>query len=195
MKVMVFDVGGTEIKYSVMDERMNRFDAGSVPTPQDTQEHFFNTIYALYAPHKDEVDGIAMALPGFVDANTGYVSNGGALLYNTGTQVGRLVREDCGCRVTLGKRQRRPARPAWSRCWRMQWTMFIIGTGVGGGIIANGQLVRGVHFTAGELQLCEHQRRRVGEYRKNHGLPVQHQISAQVVSRPQGPAPDAPHER
>ena len=38
MKVMVFDVGGTEIKYSVMDEQMNRFDAGSVPTPQDTQE-------------------------------------------------------------------------------------------------------------------------------------------------------------
>ena len=27
MKVMVFDVGGTEIKYSVMDEQMNRFDA------------------------------------------------------------------------------------------------------------------------------------------------------------------------
>ena len=87
MKVMVFDVGGTEIKYSVMDEQMNRFDAGSVPTPQDTQEHFLDTIYALYAPHKDEVDGIAMALPGFVDANTGYVSNGGALLYNTGTQA------------------------------------------------------------------------------------------------------------
>ena len=46
MKVMVFDVGGTEIKYSVMDEQMNRFDAGSVPTPQDTQEHFLDTIYA-----------------------------------------------------------------------------------------------------------------------------------------------------
>ena len=42
MKVMVFDVGGTEIKYSVMDEQMNRFDAGSVPTPQDTQEHFLD---------------------------------------------------------------------------------------------------------------------------------------------------------
>ena len=31
MKVMVFDVGGTEIKYSVMDEQLNRADAGSVP--------------------------------------------------------------------------------------------------------------------------------------------------------------------
>ena len=82
MKVMVFDVGGTEIKYSVMDEGLNRTDAGSVPTPQDTQEHFLDTLYALYAPHRDEVSGIAMALPGFVDTYTGFVSNGGALLYN-----------------------------------------------------------------------------------------------------------------
>ena len=101
MKVMVFDVGGTEIKYSVMDEGLNRTDAGSVPTPQDTQEHFLDTLYALYSPHRDEVSGIAMALPGFVDTRTGFVSNGGALLYNTGTQVGQLVRERCGCPVTL----------------------------------------------------------------------------------------------
>lgn len=137
MKVMVFDVGGTEIKYSVMDEQMNRFDAGSVPTPQDTQEHFLDTIYALYAPHKDEVDGIAMALPGFVDANTGYVSNGGALLYNTGTQVGQLVRERCGCRVTL-ENDGKAAAIAELRAGALQGccnaAVFIIGTGVGGGI-------------------------------------------------------------
>ena len=153
MKVMVFDVGGTEIKYSVMDEQMNRFDAGSVPTPQDTQEHFLDTIYALYAPHKDEVDGIAMALPGFVDANTGYVSNGGALLYNTGTQVGQLVRERCGCRVTLENDGKAAAiaelqQGALKGC--TNGAVFIIGTGVGGGLVINGQLVRGIHCTAGE---------------------------------------------
>ena len=153
MKVMVFDVGGTEIKYSVMDEQMNRFDAGSVPTPQDTQEHFLDTIYALYAPHKDEVDGIAMALPGFVDNRTGYVSNGGALLYNTATPVGQLLAEKCGCPVILendGKAAAMAelANGALKDCCNA--AVFIIGTGVGGGIIANGQLVRGVHFTAGE---------------------------------------------
>ena len=78
MKIMVFDVGGTEIKYSVMDEQMHRTDSGAVPTPQDTQAQFLDTVYRLYAPHKDEVSGIAMALPGFVDNRTGYVSNGGA---------------------------------------------------------------------------------------------------------------------
>ena len=63
MKIMVFDVGGTEIKYSVMDEKMHRTDSGAVPTPQDTQAQFLDTVYRLYAPHKDEVNGIAMALP------------------------------------------------------------------------------------------------------------------------------------
>ena len=113
MKVMVFDVGGTEIKYSVMDEAMRRMHTGSVPTPQDTQEHFLDALYQLYLPHKDEVEGIAMAVPGFVNTRTGYLTNGGALLYNTDTPLGLQL-------------------------------------GHGGGIIANGQLVRGVHFTAGE---------------------------------------------
>ena len=153
MKVMVFDVGGTEIKYSVMDEQMNRFDAGSVPTPQDTQAHFLDTLYALYAPHRDEVCGIAMALPGFVDGCTGFVSNGGALLYNTGTQVGQRVRERCGCPVVL-ENDGKAAAIAELRAGVLQGccnaAVFLIGTGVGGGIIANGELVRGVHSTAGE---------------------------------------------
>ena len=153
MKVMVFDVGGTEIKYSVMDEQMNRFDAGSVPTPQDTQAHFLDTLYALYAPHRDEVRGIAMALPGFVDGCTGFVSNGGALLYNTGTQVGQRVRERCGCPVVL-ENDGKAAAIAELRAGALQGccnaAVFLIGTGVGGGIIANGKLVRGVHSTAGE---------------------------------------------
>ena len=101
MKIMVFDVGGTEIKYSVMDEQMHRTDSGAVPTPQDTQAQFLDAVYRLYAPHKDEVSGIAMALPGFVDNRTGYVSNGGALLYNTATPVGQLLAEKCDCPVIL----------------------------------------------------------------------------------------------
>ena len=62
MKVMVFDVGGTGIKYSVMDEQLNRTDTGSTPTPADSQEHFLNTAGDLPA-HKDEVDGIALSCP------------------------------------------------------------------------------------------------------------------------------------
>ena len=153
MKVMVFDVGGTEIKYSVMDEALQRTGTGSVPTPQDSQAHFLDALYQLYLPHKDEVTGIAAALPGFVNNQTGYVSNGGALLYNTATPVGQLLAEKCGCRVLLENDGKAAAMAelaggALQGCCNA--AVFLIGTGVGGGIIANGQLVRGVHFTAGE---------------------------------------------
>ena len=138
MKIMVFDVGGTEIKYSVMDEQMHRTDSGAVPTPQDTQAQFLDAVYRLYAPHKDEVSGIAMALPGFVDNRTGYVSNGGALLYNTATPVGQLLAEKCGCPVILendGKAAAMAelANGALKDCCNA--AVFIIGTGVGGGVL------------------------------------------------------------
>lgn len=117
MKVMVFDVGGTEIKYSVMDEQLNRADAGSVPTPDDTQEHFLATLEALYRPHAAEVDGIAMSLPGFIDAEHGVVRGGGApsLLYNIGTPVGPRLAQRCGCRVFLETTARLP--PLRSCSW------------------------------------------------------------------------------
>ena len=79
MKLMVFDVGGTEIKYSVMDETLVGREKGSVPTPMTDQEDFIETLYALYAPHKDEVEGIAMSLPGFIDSVNGVCLGGGAL--------------------------------------------------------------------------------------------------------------------
>ena len=106
MKVMVFDVGGTGIKYSVMDEQLNRTDTGSTPTPADSQEHFLNTLREIYLPHKDEVDGIALSLPGFIDAEQGVVRGGGApsLAYNVGTPVGPRLAEACGrhCRAGAG---------------------------------------------------------------------------------------------
>ena len=155
MKVMVFDVGGTEIKYSVMDEQLNRTDTGSTPTPADSQEHFLNTLREIYLPHKDEVDGIALSLPGFIDAEQGVVKGGGALslAYNVGTPVGPRLAEACGCRVWIENDGKAAAiaeleRGALKGCRNA--AVFIIGTGVGGGLIVNGQLVRGRDFTAGE---------------------------------------------
>ena len=155
MKVMVFDVGGTGIKYSVMDEQLNRTDTGSTPTPADSQEHFLNTLREIYLPHKDEVDGIALSLPGFIDAEQGVVKGGGAtsLAYNVGTPVGPRLAEACGCRVWIENDGKAAAiaeleRGVLKGCRNA--AVFIIGTGVGGGLIIDGKLVRGRDCTAGE---------------------------------------------
>ena len=155
MKVMVFDVGGTGIKYSVIDEQLNRTDTGSTPTPADSQEHFLDTLREIYLPHKDEVDGIALSLPGFIDAEQGVVRGGGApsLAYNVGTPVGPRLAEACGCRVWIENDGKAAAiaeleRGVLKGCRNA--AVFIIGTGVGGGLIIDGKLVRGRDCTAGE---------------------------------------------
>jgi predicted NBD/HSP70 family sugar kinase len=154
MKLMIFDVGGTEIKYSVMDDRLNRTDAGSVPTPMTNQEDFLDTLAAIYEPHRAEVEGIAVSLPGFVDAESGVVKGGGVLLYNIGTPVGPRLAARCGCPVRLendGKAAAMAELQAGALQGCRNASVFIIGTGVGGGLIIDGKLVRGRDCTAGEF--------------------------------------------
>ena len=153
MKLMVFDVGGTEIKYSVMNETLVRKDSGSVPTPMTNQEDFIETLYALYAPHKDEVEGIAMSLPGFIDSENGVCLGGGALQYNKGQQVAAPLSRRAGCSVHIANDGKCAALAelksgALKGCRNA--SVYIIGTGVGGGLIIGGEVLNGSHFTAGE---------------------------------------------
>ena len=154
MRLLVFDVGGTEIKYAVMDEDTNVFDRGYVPTPMDSWQSFEDTIYGIYEKYQEDVEGIAMSLPGFIDVKKGRVNGGGALAYNHGTDVGPKLMKRCGCKVVLENDGKAAAQAEYYKgalqgCENA--AVFVIGTGVGGGLIINHEIVRGPHFTAGEF--------------------------------------------
>ena len=154
MKLMTFDVGGTEIKYAVMDESYTMYDSGFVPTPLDTFEHFSEIINSIYQPHAEEVEGIAMSLPGLIDIDNGVVLGSGALRYNWGRAVGPQLSEVCGCPVVLendGKAAAQAEFIAGSLQGCTNAAVFVIGTGVGGGLIVNREIVRGIHQKAGEF--------------------------------------------
>ena len=133
MKLMVFDVGGTEIKYCVMDESLVREEAG---------------------PHRGEVEGIAMCLPGFIDSENGRCLGGGALRYNHGKEVAGPLSERTGVPVHIANDGKCAAlaelRDGALRGCRNA-SVYIIGTGVGGGLVINGEILNGSHFTAGEF--------------------------------------------
>lgn len=153
MKLMVFDVGGTAIKYCVMDESLERTKSGSVPTPATSQEDFFDLLCSLYEPHRGEVEGIAMSMPGFIDSERGICRGGGALVYNYRTKIAAPLAKKAGCPVHIAN-DGKCAALAELRSGALQGcqnaSVFIIGTGVGGGVIINGEILNGKHFTAGE---------------------------------------------
>ena len=65
MEYLVFDVGGTAIKYALMNDELEMLEKGSVPTPLDTLENFLEVIKSIYNRYSS-VDGIAMSLPGYI---------------------------------------------------------------------------------------------------------------------------------
>ncbi|MBO4919494.1 MAG: ROK family protein [Erysipelotrichaceae bacterium] len=158
MKLLAFDVGGTEIKYATVEDALIIADKGFVPSPRDSFDSFAETVCGIYLQHKDEVEGISMALPGFIDVDSGTCNGGGALRYNNGRCIGKLLEEKCGCRVAL-ENDGKAAVQAEYRYGALQGcrnaAVFLIGTGVGGGLIINGEIVRGRHFTAGEFSFVK----------------------------------------
>ena len=154
MNLLAIDVGGTEIKSAIVDADYNLSDWDSKTTPQDSLDSFIDFIEEIYLRYKDKVEGVAVAIPGFVDVENGVCNSGGALLYNASQPIGKLLQERLGCKVHLendGKAAALAELANGSLKGCKNAAVFIIGTGIGGGIIIDGKLLRGRNFTAGEL--------------------------------------------
>ena len=100
---LVFDVGGTFIKYALMDQKGKIYEKYKVPTPfqdgkvddngdeitpytvktEDGIAAFLEQIDIIYGKYSKEyqITGIAMSLPGQVNVNQGIVYGGGSLPY------------------------------------------------------------------------------------------------------------------
>lgn len=158
MTLMVFDIGGTEIKYCLMDETLSPRGRGSVPTPKENQEDLFRTLFDLYAPHREETEGIAISMPGFIDSKNGLCNGGGALLYNHRTSIASPLSSLCGCPVHIandGKCAAYAELAGGALKGVTNGCVYIIGTGVGGGLVVDGKIVNGSRFTAGEFSFLQ----------------------------------------
>ncbi len=160
MKLMTFDVGGTEIKYAIVDDQFQIHNEGSTPTPDNehTINDFLDLIENIYREMGQDCEGIAMSLPGFINTKEGTQNGGGALYYLHHQPVGPLIQERCGCPVHLendGKSAAIAELGAGVLKGCENAAVFIIGTGVGGGVITQGKLLRGRDFTAGEFSFLD----------------------------------------
>ena len=53
MKKLVIDVGGTLIKYTLIDDDLKMYQKGEVKTPLDSQASFVKSIVELYQQFKE----------------------------------------------------------------------------------------------------------------------------------------------
>ena len=96
---LVFDVGGTFVKYAWMGVDGDIHEKGKYPTPTREGEsvpEFVESLGQIYDRYKDRgVEGIALSLPGLIDAENGIIRNGGGIKYLKDAHLAQLLSARC----------------------------------------------------------------------------------------------------
>jgi len=158
IKSIGIDFGGTSIKFGVVSGKKiiatsPRISPKNYPIPSDLIQAIVDTIEKLRSEHSDIV-AIGCGVPGFVDFPTGTIHN----LTNVPGWTNIPLKEELQTRTGLPTAVENDANAMAIAEWKLgaakgynHAVCLTLGTGVGGGIISNGAMIRGAKFAAGEL--------------------------------------------
>ena len=150
-----FDIGGTNLKFGILNKRGRILQQGKVQT-ELSGDAIIDSIVAIkekYAPLYD-FEGVAFSVPGFVNIETGYLKTGGAIkdFYEFNFREILMKKlalpveldNDVNC-VALAEKWQGNAQTSGN------FLCMNIGSGIGGAIFLNDQLIRGHQYMAGEF--------------------------------------------
>lgn len=165
MYYICVDIGGTSIKYGVLNKNGEIFINGTLPTRVNENENFIlsdikKLVRKILKQYPNYIiKGIAISSAGVIDPNKGEVIFSGPTIPKyQGTKIKEElekefsipceVENDVNC-AALGE--------YWQGAGKDSKSMvcLTVGTGIGGAIILNGNLLNGVGYTAGEIGYME----------------------------------------
>lgn len=161
-KVLGIDLGGTSVKLAILSKEGEVLQKWSIPTDNsdggvkivpDIIESIIHHL-DLYRLTSEDFLGIGMGSPGAVDRREGTVTGAFNLNWTTPQSVREAIEQETGIPFVIDNDAN---VAALGEKWRgagedNQDVVFItLGTGVGGGIIAEGQLIHGTAGSGGEI--------------------------------------------
>ncbi|MEH7119190.1 ROK family protein [Neobacillus vireti] len=153
---MVFDIGGTFIKYAVMDKNAQLLVSGKLATPKEGLESFLLTLQRIVEQYSADFDlqGIALSSPGSVNVKTGFIGGASAIPYIHGVNMAGLIRDRTGLQTTIENDANCAAlAEGWLGAAKGSdyYICIVIGTGIGGSIVLNQSILRGASLHGGEF--------------------------------------------
>lgn len=160
--VMGIDVGGTKTMYGVFDDRMNLVRVIQRSTDKEfTPEQMMDQMTAHMSEllqgagiAPEEVRGVGAAFPSHIDFNRGVIIETCDIPQLNNVPVREMLEKRIGAPVWLDNDCNAKAlaehRLGAGRGHR-DMIYVDISTGIGGGLILNGDLYRGIHGAAGEI--------------------------------------------
>ena len=159
---LVLDIGGTFIKYAIMDGEANFIEQGKVPavtaSEADTLASLADVREAVAAY---DYEGVAISMPGRIDTAKGIAHTGGAFVWLSEYPAAEKYGAIFGKPTTIANDGK---CAAYAESWAGaladvdSGAVIVLGTGIGGGIVLNGEVWMGCSGGAGELSwlVCDY---------------------------------------
>lgn len=150
-----FDIGGTTVKYGVLDEAGNILEKSAIPTNYQLADFLaeLDTIVKDAQKQYEKIDGIGISAPGIIQKD-GFMLTAGAIRPFYGANIKMELERLTGLPVSV---ENDANAAAIAEHWignaqgLENYLCIVLGTGIGGGIVLNGEVFRGAHGMAGEF--------------------------------------------
>ena len=149
MNCLSFDVGGTSVKYGVIDESYKVLKKGKIKTPE-SEEKFIDSLSKIIQENLSNISNVSVAMPGYVNSANNKYLYGPHLQYDI--DFSKLT-NFTDYKFHLDNDGNVAAYCEYFLNYKSKYSnliMLTFGTGVGGGIISEGRLLRG-RGNAGEI--------------------------------------------
>ncbi len=147
--LFTIDIGGTFIKYGLMDVDYHLVHTDKIPTPP-TIEEFWQGLEEIITPDREQIEGIAISCPGEIQKSLGFVFRGGLIPYLRNIPLASKLKQTFDLPVTVindgdaaGLAEARLGNLKDCPCG----ATLVLGTGVGLALISNGDLLSGWQLT------------------------------------------------
>ena len=155
MKILTFDIGGTFIKYGIVDDEFHLIETHKVPTEaarggQQLIEKIIRIVESF-----EGIDRVAVSTAGQVDSENGIVVNApGYIPYYTGMMVKALIEKRTNIPTFVENDVNAAAMGEahfGAATGHKDFICLTYGTGIGGAIFLENRLYKGVGSSAGEM--------------------------------------------
>lgn len=152
--LVVIDVGGTSIKHGVLhDDQL--VSQGSVPTPKDLAGYYAALTAIVQQAKADYAPvGVGISSPGAVNKKTGVIEGASAIPYIHNFPIISELEKHFGLPVSMENDANCAALAelaSGAGAGTSNLLFIVIGTGIGGSVIVNHQVIHGRHLFGGEF--------------------------------------------
>lgn len=154
MAILVFDMGGSAVKYGVWSQD-SLVSKGKFTTP-NTWEEMKAQLQQVRTSVNEEIEGVGISAPGAVNAQERRIDGISAIPYIHGFDIYSELEAAFGVPVTIENDANCAGMAEFYQGAGKEFqqaAFVVIGTGVGGTLFQNGELVRGAHLYGGEFGL------------------------------------------